>query len=123
MRSHGVASFPLPVTHATGTFTLAITPAITHSPHFHSAFAYCRTLVPNSNEGPTITPADEADYLKAVACLRSHGFDGFPDPTISKNRVHFDVPPSINQNSPQFEQARQTCERLIPAGLPYTGTS
>jgi hypothetical protein len=76
--SHGVANFPLPKTNATGAFTLAITAPITDSPHFSAAFTYCKTLVPSGNQGPTITPADEADHLKAVASMRSHGFPG-PD--------------------------------------------
>jgi hypothetical protein len=122
MRSHGVVNFPSPVTQASGKFTLDITPAMTHSPHFASAFAYCRTLVPSSRQALTITPADQADYLKAAACIRSHGFASFPDPTFTNGTVHFPATPGIDQNSPQFQKAIATCHRLIPPGLPYSGS-
>ena len=55
--------------------------------------------------------------------MRSDGFPAFPDPTISKNHVQFTVPSSINQSSNQFKSAVTTCEKLIPAGLPYSGTN
>ena len=71
-------------------------------------------------QGPTITPADRADYLRAAACMRSHGFPDFPDPTFQNNNVQTDIPSSINQDSPQFRSAATTCTKLIPAGLPYS---
>jgi hypothetical protein len=122
MRSHGVANFPMPPASGAGHVHLVIPQAIAESPHYQSALARCRSLLPRAGEGPTITPADQADYLRGVACMRSHGFSSFPDPTISGNQVHFVVPASINQSSPRFRQAVQTCERLIPAGLPYSGS-
>lgn len=123
MRTHGVPNFPTPVTVANNGgihVSIRIPSAITNSPQFQSAQAHCRGLLPSGTEGPTITPADQADYLKGVACMRSHGFHDFPDPTISKNQVSFVIPPDIDQNSSQFKQAVQTCEKLIPAGLPYS---
>ena len=67
---------------------------------------------------PTITPAEQADYLRAAACLRSHGFPGFPDPAFHHNAVSVNIPSSINQHSAQFESAATTCAKLIPSGLP-----
>ncbi|MGH9919515.1 MAG: hypothetical protein ACRD6W_11715 [Nitrososphaerales archaeon] len=119
MRSHGVPNFPTPVAND-GHVTIHISSAIANAPQFKSAMAHCRSLLPGGGEGPTITPADKALYLKGVACMRSHGFRDFPDPTFSNNQVRFVVPASIDQNSAQFKQAVQTCERLIPAGLPYS---
>lgn len=120
MRSHGVPNFPMPVANAHGRVGITRTPAIANSPHFQPAQAHCRSLLPNGGGGPTITPADQADYSKGVACIRSHGYPDFPDPTISSNEVHFDVPRSIDPNSAQFRRAVETCEKLIPAGLPYS---
>jgi hypothetical protein len=81
---------------------------------------------PNENgrqtPGQTITPADQADYLKAAACIRRHGFPDFPDPTFQNGTVRFNVPSSIDTNSPQAESAQATCVKLIPAGLPYSNT-
>jgi hypothetical protein len=68
----------------------------------------------------TITPADRADYLKAAACMRSHGVPGFPDPTFENNSVTFSVPANIDPNSPQAKSAEATCSKVIPPGLPYS---
>jgi hypothetical protein len=80
----------------------------------------CRHLLPASPAAPTITAADRTDYLEAAACMRSHGYPNFPDPTFPNNNVHLDIPSSIDQNSAQFRGAATTCTKLIPAGLPYS---
>jgi hypothetical protein len=68
----------------------------------------------------TITPADQADYLKGAACMRSHGFPDFPDPTFGNNTVTFNIPPNIAPNSSQAKRAEAICVKLIPPGLPYS---
>jgi hypothetical protein len=73
--------------------------------------------------GQTITPTDQADYVKAAACMRRHGFADFPDPTFQTNNVTFNIPSSIDTNSAQFKSAAATCVKLIPAGLPYSNSS
>ena len=82
---------------------------------------------PNENGGlpptQTITPADQADYLKAAACMRSHGVPDFPDPTFQNNTVTFNVSPSIDKNSPQARSAVAICRKLIPTGLPYSSST
>ena len=81
---------------------------------------------PNENGRRTprqaITPADQTDYLKAARCMRSHGVPDFPDPTFQNGTVRFNVPSSIDTNSPQAKNAQATCVKLIPAGLPYSNT-
>jgi hypothetical protein len=83
--------------------------------------------VPNENGGqtqtPTITPADQADYLESVRCMRSHGVPDFPDPTFENNTVTFDIPQNIDPNSPQAKSAEAICVKLIPPGLPYSNRS
>jgi hypothetical protein len=69
---------------------------------------------------PTITPADRLAYVKAAACIRSHGFPDFPDPTFGKSTVRFNVPPDINPRSPKARRAEAICVKLIPPGLPYS---
>jgi hypothetical protein len=83
------------------------------------------TLPQNGGQplGKTITPADQADYVKAAACMRSHGVPDFPDPTFQNNTVTFNIPPSIDKNSPQARSAVASCRKLIPAGLPYSGSN
>jgi hypothetical protein len=55
--------------------------------------------------------------------MRSHGIATFPDPDFSSGTVSFTLPSSIATTSPQFAQARQICQRLIPPGLPFSGRS
>jgi hypothetical protein len=83
------------------------------------------TLPQNGGQpsGQTITPADQADYLKAATCMRSHGVSDFPDPTFANNNVTFNIPPNIDPNSPQAKSAEAICVKLIPPGLPYSNRS
>jgi hypothetical protein len=75
----------------------------------------------NGHQTPrqTITPADQADYLKAARCMRSHGVPDFPDPMFENNGVKFNIPPNIDPNSSQAKRAEAICVKLIPPGLPY----
>jgi hypothetical protein len=84
----------------------------------------CKHLIPNGQpQGQTITAADRTDYLKAAACMRTHGFSNFPDPTFQNNTIQTNVPSSIDQDSSPFKRAATTCTKLIPAGLPYSRSS
>jgi hypothetical protein len=75
------------------------------------------------SQTPQITPADQADYLKASECMRSHGVPDFSDPTFGNNTVTFNVPPNIDPNSAEARSAVATCSKLIPPGLPYSNRS
>jgi hypothetical protein len=82
---------------------------------------------PHENGGQTpsqtITPADQADYLKAARCMRSHGVPDFPDPTFQNNTVTFNPPPTIDPNASQAKSAEAICVKLIPPGLPYSSST
>lgn len=126
MRSHGVPSFPDP--DGSGQISKQAIIAAANSAGtsvFQSAGNACAHLAP-SGLGPSpasITAQDQQDYLRAAACMRSRGITGFPDPVFSSGSVSFPTPPAgFPTSSPRFIQARQTCERLIPAGLPYSGS-
>jgi hypothetical protein len=83
----------------------------------------CNIPLPSpGSQSSTITPADRADYLRAAACMRTHGFAGFPDPTFQSNSVQTNIPSSIDQDSAAFKGAAAICTKLIPAGLPYSGS-
>jgi hypothetical protein len=126
MRSHGVPQFPDPTNNGK-TFHIQIGPGgiDKSSPRFRSAEASCASLQPPgpSFEGPTITPAEQVDYLKAAACMRAHGVPGFPDPTFVGGHVSFNIPAGISRNSPVVARAIETCRKRIPAGLPYSGST
>ena len=124
MRSHGELNFPDP--NSSGVFDgsklkqLGAGGQLRSVTQLRAAQTECNHLLPNGVPlaVPTITPGEQADYLRAAACLRSHGFPGFPDPAFHHNVVSVNIPSSINQHSAQFESAATTCAKLIPRGLP-----
>jgi hypothetical protein len=123
MRSHGIPNWPDP--NSSGVFdnkaklrSLGVSVSRVRALEQGA----CNIPLPSGgqSQGQTITRADRADYLKAAACMRSHGFGDFPDPTFPNNGVQLSIPSSINQNSSQFTSAATICTKLIPTGLPYT---
>jgi hypothetical protein len=128
MRTHGVPNMPEPTIDASGMHLSATIGSgfDPNTPQFAAANKQCMHLVPRRGGVPpasTITPADQADYLKATACMRSHGIPNFPDPVFSNNTVTFSTSTSIDTNSAQYKNAFATCQKLIPAGLPYSSAS
>jgi hypothetical protein len=83
----------------------------------------CKHVLPASPAAPTITAADRADYLRAAACMRSHGVAGFPDPTFQNGSVQTNIPSSIDQDASSFKSGATICTKLIPAGLPYSSAA
>lgn len=126
MRTHGEPNMPDAVAEGRSVhITIKVGSGVNpHSPQFTAAFAACKHLLTGkggASGGPTITPADQADYLKAVACMRSHGFPRFPEPVFQDNNVTFTTTTPIDTHSAQYQRALATCDKLIPAGLPYSG--
>jgi hypothetical protein len=122
VRAHGVPNFPDP--DSNGKIPPAAKRALREvSNSLARAATYaCRNLNPTEQGSPTLTAQQQQDYLRAAACMRSHGIANFPDPSFSGGDVHFPIPSGIDPSSAQFTRARQTCQRLIPAGLPYSGS-
>lgn len=87
----------------------------------------CNHLLPSGGlsgqPAQTIPDQDQQDYIRAAACMRSHGVPNFPDPIFSNGSVRFDIPSGVNIDSPAVASARKTCEQMIPAGLPDSGRS
>jgi hypothetical protein len=128
MRSHGVGNFPDPTAEG-GIPKNAVIQAFraVSSGQAQTASNECARLLPAggslSGQATRAVPTqDQQDYLKAAACMRSHGITNFPDPVFSGGNVDFPIPSSINSGSTRFNQARQSCQKLIPAGLPYSGS-
>jgi hypothetical protein len=123
MRSHGLPNWPDPTSG--GVFDKSALRQLGYSASRVRAVedGACSHLLVAPSQGPTITLVDRADYLEAAACMRSHGFSDFPDPTFQDNNVQTNIPSSINQDSSQFKSAAAVCTRLIPAGLPYSSSS
>lgn len=118
MRSHGVLHFP--DDPASPAIRVLKQSGAMSSPQFQAAARACAKYAPPHTSPPRITTKDQADYLKAATCMRNHGIVGFPDPVFSGDNVNFPIPQGMNTNSTQFRRAREICETLIPAGLPYS---
>ncbi len=123
MRSRGVPNFPDPKisTHGNGvSVAIGVTPAITGNPHFKAAQQACNRLLPGGGPGEgsnhQVSPQEQSRYLKAAACIRSHGIPNFPDPTFSGGGVHI-AHQGLNESSPAFKAAVQACESLVPGGV------
>jgi hypothetical protein len=123
VRAHGVPTFPDPKVTTNGNevkVAIAVNPSISGNPRFKSAQQACRKLMPGGGPGGEgnhqITSQEQAQYLKAAACIRSHGIPNFPDPTFSGGGVHIEHR-GLNESSPAFKAAVRACESLIPGGV------
>jgi hypothetical protein len=123
MRSHGIPNWPDPT--GDGNFDKSALRALNLSESRVRALedGPCNITIPSPQQAYTITPAIRTDYLRGAACMRSHGYPNFPDPTFPEGTVTIAVPPSMDTHSPRFRSAATICTRLIPAGLPYTRPS
>jgi hypothetical protein len=129
MRSHGVANFPDPKVSTNGNevkVAIGVNPSITGNPQFKSAQQACSKLLggggPGSGPNHQISPQEQLQYLKAAACIRSHGIPNFPDPTFSGGGVHIEHQ-GLNESSPAFKAAVHDCESLIPGGVHGSGST
>jgi len=115
MRSNGEPGFPDPDSQGNFDRTLANRPLFAGA-QFQAASKPCRKLQPPS---PPETAAEQQEEyhkaLKFAACMRTHGYPSFPDPTPIPY-VGFDRPPGIDPNSTQFVSARQTCHTISGFG-------
>jgi hypothetical protein len=123
VRAHGVPNFPDPKVSTDGSevrVAIAVNLSISGNPHFKSAQEACRKLLPGGGPGRErnrqISPREQSQYLKAAACIRSHGIPDFPDPTFSGGGVHVSQK-GIDLHSPQMRAAEEACQSLIPGGL------
>jgi hypothetical protein len=124
MRSHGEPNFPDPEISNGGTsIRIRVTPASgidPGSPAFQDAQRACRAFAPveshgSVSEGPHLSAKEQAQVLKAAACMRTHGEPNLPDPTFAGGGVH--LAPSVNAHSATFKAAEQACRSLIPRSL------
>jgi hypothetical protein len=70
---------------------------------------------PSASASPSVDP-DEA--LQAFAeCMREHGIEDFPDPTIDEDGgIQFQGPGPGDVDRPTLDAAMQACEDLLPEG-------
>lgn len=60
---------------------------------------------------------------KYAICMRDHGVSGFPDPSTTEtpnsfgvDGYNFDLPSTMNTQSPAYESAGKTCQSVLGSG-------
>ena len=117
MRSDGVSKYPDP--GSSGTVKPSLQQLGVSSSRFQAALSACRHLLPNGGLPPNQAEQQQvrALSLRFSQCVRAHGVPNFPDPG-SDGRIPDPATAGINQGSPKFEAANQTCGRYRPPYMP-----
>lgn len=117
MRQHGVPNFPDPLPNGGFEFGSSVTGGINGqvSPQYQAATNACASLSPTGSLSPQQQEKDLSQLLKISECMRSHGFENFPDPTVSNQGIVLHIV-GFDRNSPQFQSAWQTCQTQARAG-------
>jgi hypothetical protein len=127
VRSHGVPNFPDPASGGGIPKETGQQLGVSDS-QLQAAQSACQHLIPpgESLAGQpiqTITAQQQQYYLKAAACMRSHGITDFPEPVFQNGQVEFPMLSHlVDLNSPLFTRAYHICQKLIPPGLPDSGS-
>jgi hypothetical protein len=126
VRSHGIPNFPDPSSSGQIPKETAQQLGVSNS-QLDAAQSACQHLLPGKSlsgqTSQTITTQQQQDYLNLASCMRSHGITSFPDPTFRGGSVEFPMLQHlVDIQSTQFMQAYHTCQKLIPSGLPYSGS-
>ncbi|HTW06605.1 MAG TPA: hypothetical protein VME46_03795 [Acidimicrobiales bacterium] len=125
MRAHGVPDFPYPNAQgqlqAKGAPSSDLDPS---SPEFQRAAKDCQQYE------PVMSPAQQAralaQALEFSKCMRAHGISGFPDPQTVNGGIGILIHAgqgsgNLGPSSPQFQQAMQACQSLMPGKVQKAG--
>jgi hypothetical protein len=87
------------------------------SAQFKAAANTCRSLAPPA----FLSPGQQAEFREQLlgfsACMRENGVPTFPDPQFEPDGsggISIDGNSGIDEDSPQFRNAEETCEKLFP---------
>lgn len=116
MRNHGIKDFPDP--GANGSLSIGASAQAgsggkgasdlnPDSPAYQAANQACRSLLPGGSVSGGQLAQHVAAGVQLAACMRSHGFPSFPDPT-SQNV--FNIPGGIDPNSAAYQSALSSCQ-------------
>jgi hypothetical protein len=126
MRSHGVPNFPDP--DSTGQIPKNEVIPLASSPQFRVATSACNHLLPNTG-APTSTHAEVQTALNGMVrfagCMRSHGVQDWPDPTVDRShpgdpRPVFDLHNIVDPTTPRLSADIHQCQHVMPQSTsPY----
>jgi hypothetical protein len=126
MRSHGVSSFPDP--NSSGEIPKDKVIPLASSPQFRVAQGACEHVLPNTG-APRDTHAEVQAALTGMvrfaACMRAHGVQNWPDPTVDRSRPGdprpvFDLRSLVDPTAPQISNDSHQCQHLMPQSTsPY----
>jgi hypothetical protein len=120
MRSHGEPNFYFANPNSTPDPSATVLSIMGHqvvgmdpqTTQFATAMKSCKHLLPGG--GPQPVSQKQLDNLvKYSACMRAHGFPGYPDPQRGPNGGVDEqpLPSSIDTTSPQFQAAEKACSK------------
>lgn len=126
MRGHGVPDFYL--SHPTGTPSPNGPPVLSilgyqvtginpQTAQFQSAMKSCRHVLGIPPPSPGMEHKQFVQLLKAAACMRSHGYPDWPDPSIGPNGQGImdpGPPAGVNIKSPRLQAAAKACGEGLP---------
>lgn len=114
IRAHGIPDYPDP--NSSGQFVIqngASAPSNESKAVANAAMKACQSLLPPSMAlGPSGSQGSSTTRLKFSECMRSHGEPTFPDPASNGSIT---LPPGMNSESPQFQNAEKACQSVMPA--------
>jgi hypothetical protein len=118
MRAHGVPRYPDP-TSGGGLVKASLQQLGVSSSRFEAAKRTCQHLLPNGGRGPSPAQLQQgrALALEFARCVRAHGVPRFPDPG-SDGRIPDPASVGIDQGSPKFEAANESCRTYRPPYIP-----
>lgn len=126
MRSDGLPTFPDP--DSSGQIPKTKVVALASSPQFRVAQSACQHLLPDTNP-PTATHAQVQAALSGMVrfavCIRSHGVQNWPDPTVDRShpgdpRPVFDLHSIVDPTAPRISTDIHQCQHLMPQSTsPY----
>lgn len=115
-RAHGI---PVPDPNSQGQISGSqqLKQQYQNTPQGQAALKACRSYLRAA--ATQLTPADTQQFrhaaLQFARCMRAHGIP-VPDPDPD-GRINLAAAASINQASPQFQQAQGACAHLLPSTI------
>jgi hypothetical protein len=99
---------PVPAARGVGSVSQLNRAATSDNPRYIAANRVCQPVLPYGGNPPPVSAKQLTEEVKFAACIRQHGFTGFPDPDGQGVFVlhNFDL------SSPRFQSAQKACRSI-----------